>query len=166
MTFATLVTNGGDSASASGATGAPVGVTAFSAIQKHPDAADDPDETVPTGCADSPAFTHCLTSELTNALIVADPSRLSDKTLGPITDYLSMLALSQMKSLDGCATLPSIIDMLGKPCADRKPNGLTPADAAYLTSLYAADLEKNKALEVSGIATRMSSMLARRLGER
>ena len=91
---------------------------------------------------------------------MVDPSRLKGQTLGPLTDYLSMLALAQVRSLDGCAALPSVIDRLGQPCGGRQaPDGLTPADAAYLTALYASDLEANKPLEQDEIASRMSSIL-------
>jgi hypothetical protein len=146
--------------SSAASTGGGLGNTASSmSIQTHADVVDDPDNRGPTGCADAPAFTHCLQSELNNVLIVVDTTRVKG-TLGPLTDYLSMLALAQMKSLDGCSTLPSVIDRLGQSCGGRPtPDGLTPADAAYLTSLYASDLEANKPLEEDEIAIRMSSIL-------
>jgi hypothetical protein len=122
---------------------------------------DDPDNRGPTACGDSPHFTRCLVSELKNVLIVVDTSRLKDKTLGPVTDYLSLLALAQPRTLDGCAALPSVVDLLGPPCRDRgTPDGLTPADAAYLTSLYAANLEFNRQGEENDIASRMASILS------
>jgi hypothetical protein len=121
---------------------------------------DDPSNRGPSACGDSPHFTHCLVSELKNVLIVVDTSRLKDKTLGPVTDYLSLLALAQPRSLDGCTALPSVVDLLGPPCRDRgAPDGLTPADAAYLTSLYAANLEFNRQGEENDIASRMASIL-------
>ena len=123
---------------------------------------DDPNNPGPTACGDSPPFTHCLQSELNNVLIVVDTSRLKDLTLGPVTDYLSMLALAQPKSLDGCAALSSVIDLLGPSCRDRQaPDGLTPADAAYLTALYAANLGSNKQFEQSDISSRMASILVK-----
>jgi len=121
---------------------------------------DDPTNRGPTSCGDSPHFTHCLVSNLKNVLIVIDTSRLKDKTLGPVSDYLSLLALAQPRSLDGCTALPSVIDLLGPACRDRgAPDGLTPADAAYLTSLYAANLEYNRQGEENDIASRMASIL-------
>lgn len=112
------------------------------------------------GCSDAPQFTHCLTSVLNHVLIVVDTGRVQGQKLGPLTDYLSMLALAQVRSLDGCSSLPSVIDRLGKGCADRPaPDGLTPADAAYLTALYASDLEANRPIEEDEIARRMSSIL-------
>jgi hypothetical protein len=133
---------------------------ALTATSASPNVVDDPDNHGPVGCSEAPQFTHCLTSELNNVLIVIDTSRIQGQKLGPLTDYLSMLALAQVKSLDGCSTLPSVIDRLGKGCANRDtPDGLTPADAAYLTALYTSDLEKNKPLEQDEIASRMSSIL-------
>jgi hypothetical protein len=124
---------------------------------------DDPDNHGPVGCSEAPQFTHCLTSELNNVLIVVDTTKLKKgQTLGPVTDYLSMLALAQMRSLDGCTSLASVIDLMGQACAGRQaPDGLTPADAAYLTSLYTSNLEANKPLEQDEIAQRMSGMLTR-----
>jgi hypothetical protein len=151
LAFATITTQGGAS----------TGVTIH--FQGKAEVDDDPENPVPSGCSDAPQFTHCMMSELTNALIVVDTGHLrKGQTLGPITDYLSMLALAQIKSLDGCAALPSVIDLLGKPCVGRElPDGLTPADAAYLTSLYASDLEANKPLEQDEIASRMGSIFLR-----
>lgn len=162
LAFATLTTSvGAANGTAGGPDGARVAVAPMSTNPKA-EVADDPDNTVPSGCADAPAFTHCLSSHLRNVLIVVDTTRLKPgQTLGPLTDYLSMLAMAQTKSLDGCATLPSVIDLLGRSCLGREtPNGLTPADGAYLTSLYASDLEANKPLEVDEIATRMGAMLS------
>jgi hypothetical protein len=166
MAFATLTTTVG---TAAGLGGGPDGafVNSASALrtQNERDVVDDPDNPGVVGCSDAPQFTHCLTSELNNVLIVIDTSRIKGQKLGPLTDYLSILALSQVRSLDGCSSLPSVIDRLGKGCTDRQaPDGLTPADAAYLTALYQADLEKNKSLEVSDIASRMGAMLSRRSG--
>ncbi len=45
-------------------------------------------------------------------------------------------------------------------CADRDPpEGLTPADAAYLTALYKADLEAVRQFEESDISDRMATIL-------
>jgi hypothetical protein len=128
---------------------------------------DDPENPVPTGCSYAPQFTHCMQSQLSNVLIVVDTKRVQGQTLGPLTDYLSMLALAQVRSLDGCSALPSVIDRLGKSCGDRTaPDGLTPADAAYLTALYAADLQANKPAEQDDIASRMESILISSRGGR
>jgi hypothetical protein len=162
LAFATLTTTVG---TANGAAGGPDGAFASTASALGASSAsgmvvDDPDNHGPVGCSDSPQFTHCLQSELNNVLIVIDTGRVQGQKLGPLTDYLSMLALAQVRSLDGCALLPSVIDRLGQSCAGRSaPDGLTEADAAYLTALYASNLEANKPLEQDEIASRMGSIL-------
>ena len=74
---------------------------------------DDPDTGTPNACGDSPHFTACLTSEFLNVFIVVDSKALPGKSLGPIADYLTMLALSQPK-LDRCTALSSILDLTAK----------------------------------------------------
>jgi hypothetical protein len=145
---------------AGGPDGAMVGTSAMN-YQAQDQVADDPDNRPPVGCSDAPQFTHCLASELQNVLIVVDTTKLKPgQTLGPVNDYLSMLALAQTKTLDGCTVLPSVIDLMGQSCAGRQtPDGITPADAAYLTSLYASNPESTKPLQMDEISTRMSGML-------
>jgi hypothetical protein len=80
-------------------------------------------------------------SSLMNVLIVADIKKVAGEEVGPISDYIAMLALSEPRSLDDCNTLPSILDLMAEGCGDReKPKALTDSDIAYLKGLYAADL--------------------------
>ena len=122
---------------------------------------DDPQNAPPVGCADSRLTTSCLEGEFDNVFISADSKALEGKDLGLVADDMVMLALSQPRSLNGCNALPSVIDVFAKPpCPGRDPpDGLTPADAAYLTSLYATDLQAKKAGEQSDIIRRMSDIL-------
>ncbi|HEY5412294.1 MAG TPA: hypothetical protein VIJ94_16360, partial [Caulobacteraceae bacterium] len=122
---------------------------------------DDPQNTPPVGCGDSRLTTSCLESELNNVFIVADSKALEGKDLGLVADYMVMLALSQPRSLEGCNALASVIDVFAKSaCPGRDPpDGLTPADAAYLTALYAADLQAKQKGEQSEIADRMAGIL-------
>lgn len=79
--------------------------------------------------------------QIVNALIIADLTKVSGKEIGPIADYVSMLALSQPASWDGCNTLPSILDLMSSGCGGREPpTALTDSDIAYLKALYAADI--------------------------
>jgi hypothetical protein len=122
---------------------------------------DDPDTGLPNGCDDAPRFTACLTSQFGNVFIVVDAKALQGKTLGQVSEYMVMLALSQPKSLDGCAALPSILDLTAKSgCPSRaRPDGLTPADAAWLTALYASDPQAKGPIAMSEIASRMADIL-------
>jgi hypothetical protein len=122
---------------------------------------DDPNKGTPTGCADSPRFKSCLTSEFENVFIVVDARALRNKGAGLAADYLAILALSQPKTLGGCSVLPSILDLTARAACEGRdaPGGLTPADAAWLTALYASDPQAKGASAQSDIARRMASML-------
>jgi hypothetical protein len=134
---------------------------AFNNQQVKQEVIDSPENAPPAGCADSPHFTSCLKGVFKNVFMVADSSLVQGKDSGAVADYMAMLALSQPRSLDGCHALPSVIDLFAKaecPRRDR-PDGLTSADAAYLTALYSADMEANKAGEQGDIARRMAKIL-------
>jgi hypothetical protein len=80
-------------------------------------------------------------SSLLNVLIVADIRKVGGGEIGPVSDYITMLALSEPRSLDQCSKLPSILDLMSSDCGSRaKPDRLTHSDIAYLKALYAADL--------------------------
>jgi len=122
---------------------------------------DDPGNAAPAGCANSPHFTACLTSVFKNVFVVVDSKAMQGKDLGVVADDLVMLALSQPKSLDGCNALSSVVDLFAKSACPRRdpPDGLTPADAAYLTALYDSNSEADKAGEQADIAGRMAKIL-------
>jgi hypothetical protein len=80
-------------------------------------------------------------SSLINVLIVANIREVGGREIGPVADYIAMLALSEPRSLDECNALPSILDLMSSACGSRaKPDKLTDSDIAYLKGLYAADL--------------------------
>jgi hypothetical protein len=135
-------------------------VEAGIAVQLHLSVVDDPDNMPPMGCMSNP-FTHCYASAFENVFIAADSKVLEGKNLGLVADYMVMLALSKPRSLDGCNALPSVVDRFAQTaCPGRDPpDGLTPADASYLTALYAADLEGIKNFEWSDITRRMAAIL-------
>jgi hypothetical protein len=109
----------------------------------------------PAGCPGS-RFTHCLHSLFLHVLIVVDGKALYGRKIGPLVDYIALLALTQPSSLDGCDAMPSILDLLSARCADRpRPDGVTDGDLAYLTGLYKTDLETELVLERTGIVDNM-----------
>jgi hypothetical protein len=115
----------------------------------------------PTYVVDTP----CPHSQFLNVLVVVDAAHMGDVSVDLTADYLALVALSQPKprSLDGCLALPSVLDLYAKDCPGRDPPaGLTPADTAYLTGLYAADLtvvRLNTQTEQSDIAGRMVKIM-------
>lgn len=70
-----------------------------------------------------------------NALIVAEPAKLTDYEVGSLADYITLLALSQPASLDICQQLPSISNLLAKGCTSASSK-ITDGDLAYLQGLY------------------------------
>jgi hypothetical protein len=68
-------------------------------------------------------------------LIVAEPAKLLDYEVGTLADYIAMLALSQIQSLDSCQELPSILNLLVPDCS-RTAKSITSGDLAYLRALY------------------------------
>ena len=133
--------------------------TAFS--ESRMEVVDDPRLQPPNGCAGSRLGSNCYKSLLRNVFIVADSHALEGKEVGLVADEMALLALSQPRSLDGCAALASVVDAFAKAaCAGHDPpDGLTAADAAYLSALYSSDLRARKASEQSEIAGRMARML-------
>lgn len=76
-----------------------------------------------------------VSSAISNVMIVADTSKLLDRDVYALADYVAMLALSQTKPAEGCQDLPTILNLLVPDCS-RVAGGLTAADIAYLRALY------------------------------
>ena len=129
-------------------------------VLSTPESLDGPGRSSGAGC--EPRAPTCQ-SVFWNVLVVADVGKVQDHSVQSLTDYVAMLALSQPRSLDGCMALASIIDLLApEPCPGRDaPDGLTAADSAFLTALYASDPMANKALQQSAMSARMAGDLAK-----
>jgi hypothetical protein len=79
-------------------------------------------------------------STLYNVVIVADPSKLKEYSMGSLADYIAMLALSQPKSFDACWEVPSITNLLSKECTpERKTTTISDNDTRFLYGLYRMD---------------------------
>lgn len=102
-------------------------------------------------------------SFIVHALIIVDIKGVSGYTIGSISDYLAMLALSQTHSPDTCGPLPSILDLMASRCGDQqKPDAVTAGDLAFLRALYSTDLRENLSLETSDIENAMMREFKRR----
>jgi hypothetical protein len=98
-----------------------------------------------------------------NVFMIVDAQRIPHAQLGPIADYVAMLALSQSKSLGECQALPSITDLFASCPGHAAPEGLTAADIAYLRALYGADhtiWAKGRSAVAEDVAKAMASRLA------
>jgi hypothetical protein len=104
-----------------------------------------------------------LSSSIVNAVIVADINKLVGHEIGPISDYIAMLTLTQVFAPDRCGTLPSIMDLMTPNCGGtEKPSGITAGDLAFLRGLYRMDIEAVFSLERSSIADAMNRQLNER----
>jgi hypothetical protein len=78
-----------------------------------------------------------LKSEFTAAIVVVDTSKIAGKEVGPLADYIAMLALSQGQYYDTCQNVPTITNLMAPDCgAEMKPASLTDIDLTYLRGLY------------------------------
>jgi hypothetical protein len=92
-----------------------------------------------------------------HVLIVANPDDLKEYEMGALGDYIAMVALSQLDSLDACQQLPSIVNMLAKNC-NEKIEAVTENDTAYLRGLYSSSPDSNLNLQEDAIAYQMEKV--------
>jgi hypothetical protein len=107
-------------------------------LQLPPPADNTYVEFTPSGSAGSVTGSRLddgMRSTFYHVIIVADPNRLLDHEIGTLADYIAMLALAQLSSLDTCQQLPSIVNLLAPGCAG-PATALTGSDLGYLEGLY------------------------------
>jgi hypothetical protein len=110
----------------------------------------------PGGCAGS-AFTECLSSDLVNVLVVADGNALAHSQIGPVADYIALIALAQFRTIDTCDALPTLLDMFTPACADRPAVDAPGAqDIGYLKALYNGNNALKVWMQKSLVAERMA----------
>ena len=102
-----------------------------------------------------------LSSELYRVVIVAEPVRLLDHEIGTLADYIAMLALSQVNSLDSCQDIPTILNILVSGCS-HSVKALTSADFAYLRALYKMTPAANFGVQRGQMIYQMSHSLGAR----
>ena len=89
-------------------------------------------------------------------LVVADSRKLANYSVGSISDYIALLTLSRLDSLDGCGQLPSIIDLMSPVCGSSSTaTAMTAGDTAYLRALYSLNMEQPLSLQRSDIQDKM-----------
>ncbi len=93
-----------------------------------------------------------LRSEMGRVTIIGDSGKLDAYGTDTLGDYVTMLALSQVRAFDGCQEFPTITNLLVPECrADRKPETLSEVDLAYLKALYHIDPTLSGQLQRSAI---------------
>jgi len=115
---------------------------------------------IPTYHASGSRLGDGLKSEFTAAVIIVDTRKIAGQEIGPIADYIAMLALSQGKSYDTCQDVPTINNLMASGCAaEMKPAALTDIDATYLRGLYKMDAGKSFLGQRGSIAFEMKKEL-------
>jgi len=100
-----------------------------------------------------------IRSGFNHILIVIDSTKLAGQKIVPLADYISMLALTQLSSLDACQQLqPSIVNMQAADC-DHGTDGLTEFDLAYLQGLYHMSADRALMFQRNDIADVMADKL-------
>ena len=100
-----------------------------------------------------------LKSQFTTAIILV-ARLIAGQPVGPLADYIAMLALAQGQYYDVCQPVPTITNFLAPDCADnRKPAALTDIDVTYLKGLYAMSPGGSYLLERGSIAYAMKKDL-------
>ena len=94
-----------------------------------------------------------LRATFDHVTIIANPPAVHAGMLA-ITDYIAVLALAQVSSLDTCQALPSIMNLLVHGCTQAGA-AITANDLGYLKAVYAANAEKLPELQKNEIAYRM-----------
>ena len=100
---------------------------------------------------------------LNHVIIVVDSSKLAGHKFGPLTDYIALLALTQLNSSDACQLLPSIVNLMATDC-DQKVDGITQTDLAYLHGLYQMGSDKSLLFQQNDIADVMTDTLDKGTG--
>lgn len=114
----------------------------------------------PSGIAGS-QLGHGLSSEFVHVLVIVDIKEVTGYQLGTVSDYIALLALTHITSLDACSQLPSILNLFANNCASA-PSGITTSDTAYLKALYGADLKTNVNIEQGDIRIHMVDAISKK----
>jgi hypothetical protein len=97
-------------------------------------------------------------SGFNHVIIVVDTGKLAGQDFVPLADYIAMLALTQLNSLDTCQQLPSVVNMMAGAC-EQKTGGITAVDLAYLRGLYRMGSDKSLLYQQNDITDQMQATL-------
>jgi hypothetical protein len=103
-----------------------------------------------------------LSSNLFHVTVVVDWNAVQGAEIGPLADYIALLALSEAVLADGCQEVPSIANLMAPDCdAARKPAAITDLDLAYLRGLYRMETAGTLVEQRSQIVYQMKKALDR-----
>jgi hypothetical protein len=93
-----------------------------------------------------------------SVIVVVDLQQTKAMQVEPLTDYIAMLALAQIRTDPDLGTAPTILRLFDETNASR-PQGLSTWDRAFLASLYGTD--SSSVMQLSEIKVRMKRDLTR-----
>jgi len=96
-----------------------------------------------------------------HVIIAVDTKKLAGQNFIALADYIALLALAQLDSLDACQKLPSVVNMTAPDC-DHRVDGMTQYDLAYLQALYGISADKSLIFQQGDITGRMEAALKRK----
>ena len=94
-------------------------------------------------------------------IVAVDTKKLAGQNFDSLADYIAMLSLAQLDSLDACLQLPSVVNMTAPDCGHRV-DGMTQYDLAYLQALYGISADKSLVFQQGDITDRMEAALRRK----
>lgn len=93
-------------------------------------------------------------SSFYHVIIAAEPARLEQYEIGTLADYIAMMALTQLNSLDECQPLPSIVNLLAAGC-EHSTTQLSAADMGFLKGLYRMSIGLNRGAQEAEVVFQM-----------
>lgn len=100
-----------------------------------------------------------LRSQFDHISIVVDTEKVAKMKADAVTDYISMVALAQLSSVETCQGLASITNMLIAGCAPGA-DALTANDMGYLRGVYQSDPTLGAQAQKNEIGRRMLQAVA------
>jgi hypothetical protein len=101
-----------------------------------------------------------LKSQFNTAIIVVDSNKIGGQEIGPLSDYIAMLAISQGQSYDACQSVPTITNLMAPNCdAEMKPAAITDVDMTFLRGLYSMRSDGSYGQQRGSIAFEMKKGL-------
>jgi hypothetical protein len=101
-----------------------------------------------------------VTSDIMGAMIIADSRQTGSMKLGPVGDYIAMLALSRLEGDESCQPVPSVVNIMAPSCPDsRKPDTISASDVAFLRGVYKMDPGATLQVQQNDIAGEMEKSL-------
>ena len=101
-----------------------------------------------------------VSSDILAAFIIADTRATGNHALGPVADYLAMLALSHTEAHDQCQIVPTILNLMATNCAGAvAAEAITASDLGYLRGVYRMDPGASLQVQRDQIAGEMAKTI-------